>query len=196
MQHPGVTRGGAAGDAKRAWPGFRFKVVSKVVLGVLLIAVTAFAVSSYVNISGLRNVTEAWRASSAIDADTSAKRAALHELRSALGFGGMIHDVKNFVLRHDAEHIATFEKNLATARNALAAYQDAGMSEREAEAVVAVSGVIELYVRNLRLARVMVAQGKAPAEIDRAVTVNDEPALAGMAVMAAEISAARWRCRG
>ncbi len=193
MQHLGVTRDGASGDGKRAWPGFRFKAVSKVVLGVLLIAVTAFAVSSYLNISGLRNVTESWGALSGIDDDTSVKREALHQLRSALGFGGMIHDFKNFVLRFDAERIAAFETSVAAARNALSAYQDAGMNEREADAVVAVSGVIERYVRNMRLARVMVAQGTAPDEIDRAVKVNDQPALAGMAVMAAEISAARTK---
>ncbi|MEE8247013.1 MAG: PAS-domain containing protein, partial [Alphaproteobacteria bacterium] len=193
MQHLGVTRDRAAGDGKRAWPGFRFKAVSKVVLGVLLIAVTAFAVSSYLNISGLRNVNESWGALSGIDDDTSVKREALHELRSALGFGGMIHDFKIFVLRHDAERIAAFETSVAAAREALSAYQGVGVNERERDAVVAVSGVIELYVRNMRLARVMVAQGMAPDELDRAVKVNDQPALAGMAVMAAEISAARTK---
>ena len=103
---------------------------------------TAFAVSSYLNISGLRNVTESWRALSGTEDDTSVKREALHQLRSALGFGGMIHDFKNFVLRFDTERIAAFETNVAAARNALSAYQDAGMNEREADAVVAVSGVI------------------------------------------------------
>ncbi len=152
MQHLRATRGGAAGDGKRAWPGFRFKAVSKVVLGVLLIAVTAFAAASYLNISGLRNLTESWRALSGIDDDTSVKREALHELRSALGFGAMIHDFKNFVLRHDAERIAAFETSVAAAREALSAYQDVGVNERERDAVVAVSGMIELYVRNMRLA--------------------------------------------
>ena len=191
MQHLGTTRGGAAGDAKRAWPGFRFKAISKIVLGILLIAGTAFAVSSYINISGLRNVTESWRALSGVDDDTSVKREALHELRSALGFGGMIHDFKNFVLRHDGERIATFESSVATAREALSAYKDVGVNDRERDALVAVSRVIDLYDRNMSLARVMVAQGKAPDEIDRAVKVNDEPALAGLAAMEEELRAAR-----
>jgi two-component system cell cycle sensor histidine kinase PleC len=186
-----IAETGTTGNTEKDSLGLRFKTLGKVFLGVLLVAVTAFAISSYFNISGLRNVTESWRAFSGVEDVTSAKRMALHELRVVLGYGGMIHDFKNFVLRQDDERVAAFERNLSAARAALAAYQEAGVNAREAVAMLTVSQVIELYETNMGLARVMVAQGRAPHHIDEAVAVNDAPALRAMTVMDRELGAAR-----
>ncbi|MHA1568387.1 MAG: HAMP domain-containing protein, partial [Alphaproteobacteria bacterium] len=113
----------------------------------------------------------------------------LSTLRSALGYGGMIHNFKNYVLRQDNPRIAKVRKGLAGATAAVAAYRKLGVNPEEGKALKDIAGVISSYKTNLGVAAGLAKEGKTPEQIDKTVKIDDKPALRGMTRLVAEIAA-------
>lgn len=109
----------------------------------------------------------------------------LVELRRALGYGGMIHQFKNYVLRQDEARVAKVLANMAAARDALAAYGGAYPLDppRETTALADIAAVIDAYEVGLGKAQDLARKGGAspPEEVDRVVKVSDDPAWMGCA---------------
>ncbi|MEL6979400.1 MAG: methyl-accepting chemotaxis protein [Pseudomonadota bacterium] len=116
------------------------------------------------------------------------KMAHLSALRQALGFGGMIHHFKNFVLRMDAPRVTKIESSIDAARQALSAYEAMGVSRDEAAALAAIRRVIGAYETKLSTAIELAASGADVEAIDAAVKVNDAPALEGMRALTAAMA--------
>ncbi|MCP5093845.1 MAG: methyl-accepting chemotaxis protein [Gammaproteobacteria bacterium] len=112
----------------------------------------------------------------------------LSRIRSALGYGNMIHQFKNYVLRQDEPRIKKIRKGVAAARKEFAAYRSLGVTSVEAKALDAIEGVVAAYDSNLDNAARLAKQGKTPEEIDRVVKIDDGPALKGMTRLIAEIA--------
>ncbi len=117
----------------------------------------------------------------------STKMQILTDLHRALGFGGMIHQFKNYVLRGDAPRVAKIEAAIASARNAIARYQRFNVVDAERQALEQVAGVVQLYESQLPKIKRMVDQGATPEEIDSAVKISDAPALEGLHALREEI---------
>ncbi|MGB0696045.1 MAG: methyl-accepting chemotaxis protein [Rhodospirillaceae bacterium] len=118
-----------------------------------------------------------------------AKKQELNALVSAMGFGGMIHQFKNYVLRHDAPRVAKIQAKVADAKQAISKYRGLGISAAESQNLDAILGVVSLYEQNTALVQDLVAEGKTAQEIDGTVKINDNPALEGIAALVSEISA-------
>ena len=103
------------------------------------------------------------------------------EIHAALGYGGMIHNFKNFVLRKDERLISRFNSDLERLQSALRKFRMIGMAPAEKDALSDVIAVTSEYQKNLLVARKLALSGKAPDAIDRLVKVNDRPALDGLA---------------
>ncbi|MGB0660497.1 MAG: methyl-accepting chemotaxis protein [Mangrovicoccus sp.] len=104
----------------------------------------------------------------------------LAELRRALGYGGMIHQFKNYVLRMDAPPIAKVAAAMDTSRAAIAEYRALGISPTGQGALDAIEGVLDAYSQGLHLAQKMAAEGATAKAIDAQVKVDDSPALSGL----------------
>jgi len=104
----------------------------------------------------------------------------LGELQRAMGFNGMIHQFKNYVLRHDTPRVEKVHKAISDARSALAAYREFGMTAAEGTAISNIENVLSNYENGLKTAQNMLAQGASIAELDRRIKVDDSPALDGM----------------
>ncbi|WP_424941849.1 methyl-accepting chemotaxis protein [Aliiroseovarius crassostreae] len=98
-------------------------------------------------------------------------------LERALGYGGMIHQFKNYVLRGDAPRVAKVEAAIANARAAMQGYQSFPHSDAEARALADIEGVVAAYEAGIRKVTEMKQQSKSVAEIDQAVKVADGPAI-------------------
>lgn len=109
-------------------------------------------------------------------------------LRAEIGFGGMIHEFKNFVLRQDMPRVAVIQEKLASAEAAIARYVALGPTEAEKLALEDIRGTLEAYGSALHRARQMALNKKLPAEVDREVKVDDDLALRGLAVIDKEIA--------
>ena len=115
------------------------------------------------------------------DRDTQlSKSYYLGELRRAMGFNGMIHQFKNFVIRQDAERIKRVETAISGARSALASYREFGLSADEQTAFGAIEKVITNYEKGLKVAQDMIVKGATIAELDGRIKVDDSPAISGM----------------
>lgn len=111
----------------------------------------------------------------------------LGEIKSQFGYGGFIHNFKNFVLRGQPKYIDRFNKNKETMFKAIAELEKLSLSSEEKEAVEKIKGVALEYVKNISLAAKLVKEGKTPAEIDHSVKINDSPAFQGFKVIEGRI---------
>ncbi|MBV1920964.1 MAG: HAMP domain-containing protein, partial [Pseudomonadales bacterium] len=122
----------------------------------------------------------------------STKTEILAQMRAEMGFGGMIHNFKNYILRLDKPRIAKVKTSVAKTRDAIVQFRDLGISPAEDKALDAIEIVVTSYEANLAKVEALGEIGKTPNEIDSVVKVNDDPALRAM-VKLVEIIAAESR---
>ncbi len=114
----------------------------------------------------------------------------LTELRDAVGYGGMIHHFKNYVLRQDDPRIAKVEASIANARHSIEQYRTFGLTPEEQAAVTEVESVVDAYAAALKKAVQMAGQGNTAKQIDRAVKIDDGPAIKGLDTLQKAVIAA------
>jgi signal transduction histidine kinase len=125
------------------------------------------------------------------DTGAAAKGQVLHDLRGAIGYGGMIHDFKNFVLRRDRPRIVKIQAKLREVTVAVSAYRVLGVNQAEERALAQVEATVSRYSGAVAIAEKMASAGATSREIDEAVKIDDVPALAALAVLDGELEAAR-----
>lgn len=108
------------------------------------------------------------------------KTEVLSQLRIALGYGGMIHQFKNYVLRQDSPRVAKVESNIKKALQALSDYSALGINGNEKQSLAEIKSVVEVYQKNLKIVIGMANKSATPEEIDKKVKIDDKPALMGM----------------
>ena len=121
----------------------------------------------------------------------AAKSDLVTQLRQALGYGGMIHQFKNMVLRRDAQRVAAVRANAKAAERELDAYRGIGADAEEAQSLQTIGAMIASYESAAETAERMINAGKTTAEIDQAVKIDDGPALAAFAKLDDHVSAMR-----
>lgn len=109
-------------------------------------------------------------------ADRSLKSRLETSLRTAMGYGGMIHEFKNFVLRHNPNSIEIIHRHIGAAEFIIKHYRLLQLSDAEITALDDISGVIRAYENFHFKINGLVESGKSITEIDRIVKVNDTPA--------------------
>lgn len=121
----------------------------------------------------------------------------LSRIRGRMGYGGFIHDFKNYVLRQEENLYKKVTADLAAVDRALHDYreifaepprdqdhgQDFSLSEEEFYALQALEEVVDRYRSKLVVARESVALGRTPNQTDPLVAVDDGPALEAIATL-------------
>ncbi|MBL3703885.1 hypothetical protein GI582_14400 [Sulfitobacter sp. BDSS02] len=108
----------------------------------------------------------------------------LIELQAAIGYGGMIHKFKNWVLRPDEPYYR--DRAIETGQRALALLdhlETTASIERLSLSLDAERKTIEAYMKNIALVSELHAQGMPPGDIDYRVRINDDEALAQLGVL-------------
>ncbi len=109
-------------------------------------------------------------------------------LRKSLGYGGMIHEFKNYILRQDQGKLTAIQTHLATARDALTLFDQRPLNAVEQQAVAKITEVIDSYAEALETVTQLAAAGQLPRQIDAAVGFDDTPALRGLDQLARQIA--------
>lgn len=104
----------------------------------------------------------------------------LNEMRAALGYGGMIHQFKNYVLRQDGDRIAKVKKTADAALAAIADYRMLDAGPEDLQSLKAIERVIGTYLNAVGKAEKLAARGEEPEAIDQAIKIDDGPALAAL----------------
>ncbi len=162
------------------------------ILALFLIGAMVTA-SNVVTTNQSRHLGETWNSYAE---GPAAKAVILGELRDTIGYGGIVHQFKDFVLRGRQESVAEIQSGLTDLSTKIATYQALGVNEQESAALSAIESVFAAYAEALAVAERMAGEGASPAEIDAAVTVSDGPALEGLRALDAALLDARAASEG
>ena len=146
--------------------------------GVCLVILLAYTIQN------VRSIEEGWYT---YQADRSEKARLESVLRAAIGYGGMIHDFKNYVIRHEEFRMDRVQADIGAARAVIGQYRSLGLSEAEKVALEDISEVLNLYDRALLKSRELIRKNATTAEIDEQVKIDDSIALRSLGTLRSEV---------
>ncbi|MBF0286631.1 MAG: methyl-accepting chemotaxis protein [SAR324 cluster bacterium] len=109
--------------------------------------------------------------------DKITKDELLSRLYTQIGYGGFIHNFKNYVIRGDESYREQVKNNYAKVQEIFKQYVELGISDKERENVAAVQWTLNQYNAKLRIARRMIKAETPVEERDEAVAIDDESAI-------------------
>ncbi len=110
------------------------------------------------------------------------------DIHSYLGYGGMIHDFKNLILRRDVSKLEKVENDIEGINKTMALYRTLSVTVAESIALEDIGNVLNQYKSKLQLIKKMITEGNSIIEIDQAVKVDDTLALRGLETLDREIA--------
>lgn len=122
----------------------------------------------------------------------------LNELNALLGYGGLIHNFKNYVIRGTANYKKEFEQQVKRLRFLTDKLQGLLPTEGKGNSQVAkILGVITAYEENINRVEKAWQSGRSIKEIDDIVRVDDSPAISALNELNElhiyDYSVAEWR---
>ena len=172
----------------RALQGVKIRTLGMAVTLVLSLVVLADTYVFLRSADGVRNIGTTWRE---YDSGAAAKGDLLSNLRGALGYGGLIHEFRSFVLRPERMDIVAIHRRLNEVAVALAAYRSLSVNVAEQVALTDLQDLVVQYTEAVATVERMASQGAMPREIDSAVRLDDGPTLEALAVLHDELRKAR-----
>lgn len=119
------------------------------------------------------------------------KQKLLSEIRSAMGYDGMIHHFKNYLLRQTPGCLNKTDAAINRALSNIILYEElVAPTETEITGLNMILGVINQYRDNLLTAQSMMTKGIPPLEIDKVVKVDDTPAIEGLKKLSSQLNEA------
>lgn len=116
----------------------------------------------------------------------------ISEIRGHFGYGGMIHNFKNMVLRRDQVYLDKLDEEIKQLYKSIDAFIASYPSSAEIKALVTIRRTIKRYELKIPIVRRATEQNWTAERLDRAVKVNDTEALAGLNLL----EQIWWRERG
>lgn len=104
-------------------------------------------------------------------------------IRQNLGYGGMIHFYKNYILRHDVKLKYKAEYNLNSTLKYIESYSSHELNDIESKAINILTQNLYLYKEHLIQIKNFIAKGMSPRDIDKRVKVNDKPILDSLIIL-------------
>jgi len=159
------------------------KQTSVLMTVLLLLAGGGFMASSYYINNEVRTVKEAWTEFQLV---RSEKARLGGQLRAALGYGGMIHSFKNFILRKDTTQRDVALDRIGGVRTVLGQYSLLPLTGTEQIAIEDISKTIEAYREAVNIADRVIQSGKSASQTDFLTRVDDSLALRGLETLSLE----------
>ncbi|MCH7692066.1 MAG: PAS domain S-box protein [Proteobacteria bacterium] len=164
-------------------PGTDIKRLKLLATFLSMLIVGTLAVATAVGFAAVGRINTVQGDLDRFHAGAETKGLHLAQIRSAFGYGGLIHKFKNFVLRQDDRLVTAIEGDIRTLRAAAVGFEAVGVSDEEAAALTKLRTVIDKYEMKLEVAKRSIRSGLSPTETDHRVKVDDRPALEAIAVL-------------
>jgi PAS domain S-box-containing protein len=119
------------------------------------------------------DIADGW---SQFSSEADRKGALISAIRGYLGYGGIIHTFKNYVLRQDDQYRQLLLKQLAQFDVVTADYLSLPTSERERAALTTIIATVNAYRSKLSVAEMAAANDWTAEQTDRQVRVDDTAA--------------------
>lgn len=100
----------------------------------------------------------------------------LNKLRTTMGYGGFIHNYKNYILRADDTKLEQTKNDISSIKKLISLYKKKNINTQENQALQKITLVMRSYEDMLSLIKEMVNDSKSARMIDKNVIVNDQPA--------------------
>ena len=166
-------------------PSIRIATYSKIVAFCLLLAVSSAVTFSLISYNNAQNVETNWKK---FQKNTAQKALLLSHIRALLGYNGMIHHFKNFVLRGDRQNIISMQKNLLELSVALTAYQSLGLDVKEQKSFQTLLITVEEYKKRARIVELLLIKGRTSVEIDAMVKIDDTAAINALEILESKVT--------
>lgn len=127
-----------------------------------------------------QQIDNSWRSYSA-EADRRGEL--LSRVRGYLGYGGIIHDFKNYVLRQDPFYLERLKSRFADFKATIAEYRDANPSPTELEHLSAIEATFEEYRAKLEIAIQAAEEKWDRVRTDKLVKVDDADAIRALSAL-------------
>lgn len=150
-----------------------------------ILSALIFITSSLVINNNVISISSVW---DEYKADKSEKVRIDSALRSALGYGGAIHEFKNYILRQEDWRIEKVQAKLGAVNSAIEQFNTLGPSSSEVIALNDIKSMVNSYNYALTQAQAMFAAGKTLSEVDQAITIDDTYAIRGLRVLSQELA--------
>ena len=113
--------------------------------------------------------------------DVSSRLIYISDIKDSFGYGGGIHLFKNHILRGQNKYIVKFEKKFRELQQTILNYKKLdSVTPSEIELLDTIENTLKQYAQNIKLAEKLKQKGKSVVEIDKAIKINDKPALEAM----------------
>ena len=154
-------------------------------VSVCLALVTAVVVATtLITVRGINDLGSSWIQ---FESGPEQKNEHLQELEAAIGYGGVIHQFKNYILRQERMRSVEFQSKMRAATAALKAYQAVGANAKERAALRILGDTLTAYDDALAVVKKLSAEGKGPREIDKLIKIDDVPAIKAIATLEKEL---------
>ncbi|CCH50091.1 methyl-accepting chemotaxis protein [Pseudodesulfovibrio piezophilus] len=151
----------------------KMKISLAVCIGVILVSLP-------IMVNALNNIHTHW---SSYTSNAVVRQKLLMQIKEQFGYGGIIHNFKNYVLRGQPKFKERIQNNQTQILGYLDQYRTLGLTPVEEEALDKIKGVMQNYFSNVALVETMWAEGKSPKEVDGVVKISDTPAFEGFEVL-------------
>lgn len=162
------------------FPSLRITTFGWLISFGLLLAVGTTVLLSSVSFRNAQNVEEIW---TQFDNHSAKKVLLLGEIRGLLGYDGMIHHFKNYILRQERWRVIAVYQKMLQLSIAMTAYESLSLDPQEQKAFNVLNDTVDNYMQKIAIAEAMSDAHKSSLEIDSVVQVDDTSAIMALAIL-------------
>jgi len=144
------------------------------IIGLLVFSAAQTAIVGYLNDKHFGAIDLAW---SDLSSRHQTKLRLISDIRADIGYGGIIHDFKNLVIRGDRELYDNLIDNFKQIKANVHSYREFVDTQSESEALDDLARILERYEQLTTTVLDYKSEGMSVENVDNLVKVNDRPAL-------------------
>jgi len=160
------------------------KSLSVILFLLLLLFASIFGYTSIYMTNKFTQIDNSW---ADFKSQNNEKARLYNSLYESLGYGGMIHNFKNYVLRKKFSGFITLERSLGATQQIINQYTALASTTTEKIALSDIQTMLDSYKKNTALIRIKIKNKTSSSKIDTAVIVNDSLALRALKILSEEI---------
>jgi len=165
-------------------------VVAFLLCGMLALSIGGISALGFFNITALEKTERYWTEFADV---TKPKIQAIEDIHDSLGYGGLIHNFKNFVLRQDTALIGVIERDFAHVYDAVARFSASNPSSAERRALIDLGETLKKYEAKFEIAKQAVRENWTVQQMDASVRVDDTEALVALDILRQSVFGSRDR---